>query len=328
MAAPNINYSDIVATTIEYRSGQLADNISLHNAVLMRMQQNGNVDPIDGGYKILEELEYAENQSFKWYNGFDTVDIQPQELFSAAEYDLKLAIISVVISGQEQLQNAGQERFANLLKKKLSNAESSFKNNLLRGLFSDGSGAGGKQIGGFQALVSSNPSSGTTGNIDRGTWSFWRNKRFRGVSDGGAAVSTSNIQNYMTQLALQLVRGSDFPDMIVADSTYYTLYSQSLAPNFRVTTNDTTGAGFKSLKFYAVGNDADVVFAGNGVGMPSATMYFLNTKYLRLRPHRDRNMVKIGGDRQPTNQDAIVSLLGWAGNMTCSNLSLQGTLVA
>jgi hypothetical protein len=116
--------------------------------------------------------------------------------------------------------------------------------------------------------------------------------------------------------------------MVVFDANYYNLYQQSLQPNFRVTTNDSTGAGFKSLKFFAVGNDADVVFAGNGVGMPSNTGYFINTKYLRLRPHRDRNMVKIGGDRQPVNQDAIVSLLGWAGNMTCSNMSLQGILVA
>ena len=103
MPAPNLNYSDIVATTIEYRSKSLADNVSLHNDVFKRMNQKGNVDPIDGGYKIIEELEYAENATFKWYNGFDTVDVQPQEIFSAAEYDLKLAVISVVISGTEML---------------------------------------------------------------------------------------------------------------------------------------------------------------------------------------------------------------------------------
>jgi hypothetical protein len=328
MPAPNLNYADIVATTIEYRSGQLADNVSLHNAILQRMNQNGNVDPIDGGYKILEELEYAENGSFKWYNGYDTIDVQPQEIFSAAEYDLKLAGISIVISGQDMLVNAGKERFIPLLKKRMKNAESSFNNNLIRSIFSDGTGSNGRQLTGLQALIASNPTAGTVGGISRATWTFWQNRRFRGLTDGGTAVSSTNIQSYMTQLALQLVRGADFPDMVVFDANYYNLYQQSLQPNFRVTTNDSTGAGFKSLKFFAVGNDADVVFAGNGVGMPSNTGYFINTKYLRLRPHRDRNMVKIGGDRQPVNQDAIVSLLGWAGNMTCSNMSLQGILVA
>lgn len=328
MPAPNLNYADIVATTIENRSQELADNVSLHHAVLQRMQQRGNVDPIGGGYKIVEELEYAENASFKWFNGFETVDVQPQEIFSAAEFDLKLAIISVVISGQEMLQNAGKERFIPLLKRKMTNAETSMKNNLLRSLFSDGTGFAGKQLNGLQSYILTNPAAGVVGNIDAAAWAFWRNARFRGVADGGAAVSATNIQSYMTQLALQLVRGMDFPDIILADASYYNLYTQSLQPNFRVTTNDATGAGFKSLKFFAVGNDADVVFAGNGVGMPANQMYFLNTKYLRLRPHRDRNMTKIGGDRQPTNQDAIVQLLGWAGNMTVSNRALQGVLVA
>jgi hypothetical protein len=327
MVAPNINYSDIVATTIEMRSGELADNVTLHNAVLQRLNSNGNVDPIDGGYKIVEELEYAENQSFKWYNGFDTVDIQPQEIFSAAEFDLKMAVISVIISGQEQLMNSGRERFIPLLKKKMKNAENSFNNNLLRGLFSDGTGNGGKQLGGLQSLLSSTPTLGTVGNISRATWPFWRNQKFAGVTDGGAAIISTNIQGYMNQLCYKLVRGSDFPDLIVFDANYHNLYFQSLQPNFRITTNDTAGSGFKALKFYAVGNDADVVFAGNGVGMPANMGYFLNSKYLRLRPHKDRNMVKIGGDRQPTNQDAIVSLLGWAGNMSCSNMSLQGVLI-
>lgn len=328
MPAPNLNYSDIVATTIENRSRELADNVSIHSALLQRMKSRGNIDPISGGYKIVEELEYAENQSFKWYNGFDTVDVQPQEVFSAAEYDLKMAVISVVISGQEQLMNSGKERFIPLLKKKVMNAENSFNNNLVRSLFSDGTGFGGRQIGGLQALIASNPTTGTVGNINRANWTFWQNQRFRGVTDGGAAVTSANIQSYMTQLCYRLVRNTDFPDMIVFDTVYHNLYVQSLQPNFRITTNDTTGAGFKSLKFYAIGSDADVIYAGNGVGMPASTGYFINTKYLRLRPHADRNMVKIGGDRQPTNQDAIVQLLGWAGNLTCSNMALQGTLIA
>ena len=57
-------------------------------------------------------------------------------------------------------------------------------------------------------------------------------------------------------------------------------------------------------------------------------MYFLNTKYLFLRPHRDRNFVPIGGDRQSVNQDAIVRLIGWAGNLTTSGAQFQGVLVA
>jgi hypothetical protein len=65
-----------------------------------------------------------------------------------------------------------------------------------------------------------------------------------------------------------------------------------------------------------------------GGGAPANTMYFLNTNYLYFRPHRDRNFVPIGDDRQSSNQDAMVKLIGFMGNMTMSNASLQGVLIA
>ena len=55
-------------------------------------------------------------------------------------------------------------------------------------------------------------------------------------------------------------------------------------------------------------------------------MYFLNCKYIFLRPHSSRNMVPLGEDRFATNQDAMVKLIGWMGNLCMSNASLQGVL--
>ena len=48
-----------------------------------------------------------------------------------------------------------------------------------------------------------------------------------------------------------------------------------------------------------------------------------------LRPHRDRNFVPLDpGERFSVNQDAMVKLLCFAGNMTLSNARLQGVLKA
>ena len=71
------------------------------------------------------------------------------------------------------------------------------------------------------------------------------------------------------------------------------------------------GAGFASLKYFGAGMASDVVLDG-GIGSSSYNsgsgnanhMWFLNTKYLMFRPHKDRNFVPIGGDRQAVNQDA------------------------
>ena len=82
-----------------------------------------------------------------------------------------------------------------------------------------------------------------------------------------------------------------------------------------MTNTELASAGFDNLKYMG----ADVVYDG-GVGgnCPANHMYFLNTDYIHYRPHAERNMVPIGGERMNTNQDAIVKLIGWAGNMTLS----------
>jgi hypothetical protein len=70
------------------------------------------------------------------------------------------------------------------------------------------------------------------------------------------------------------------------------------------------------------------VYLDGGIGgqLNTNRMYFLNTKYLFFRPHRDRNFVPIGGDRMSVNQDAMVRLIGWAGNLTSSGPRYQGVL--
>lgn len=61
MAAPSTTYTELVTTTLDNYRDKLVDNILNHNALLMRLNKKGNVDPVDGGVKILENLMYAEN---------------------------------------------------------------------------------------------------------------------------------------------------------------------------------------------------------------------------------------------------------------------------
>ena len=85
----------------------------------------------------------------------------------------------------------------------------------------------------------------------------------------------------------------------------------------------------RNLKFYGGGTSADVVMAG-GIGAQATAnhMWMLNTKYISFRPHRDRNFVPIGGERQSVNQDAMVKLIGWAGNLTMRGSQFQAVLIA
>ena len=53
MAFANTSISDIIATTIQNRSGALADNVLNNNALLNRLKAKGNVQPFSGGNVIL-----------------------------------------------------------------------------------------------------------------------------------------------------------------------------------------------------------------------------------------------------------------------------------
>ena len=136
-----------------------------------------------------------------------------------------------------------------------------------------------KNITGLAAAVPDSPSTGTYGGINRATFSFWRSVAYSGVTNGGSATSASNIQQYMDSVAVQLIRGTDKPDLIVADNNYYRLYLQSLQSIQRISDSGSSmaGAGFASLKYYGAGMASDVVLDG-GIGSAATAnhMWFLN----------------------------------------------------
>ncbi|MDB5441095.1 MAG: hypothetical protein JWM33_3522 [Caulobacteraceae bacterium] len=320
---PSPNLSEIVSTTLRARSGQLADNMTKNNALLYQMKKKGRIKPVNGGRTIVQELNYAENQTYQRYSGYEVLNISPSDVFTAAEFDWKQASVAVTASGLEiDVQNTGKEQVIDLLEARIENAMDSFANNLSADMYSDGTASSGKQIGGLQLLVADDPTTGTVGGINRATWSFWRNYKFQATSDGGSAASATNIQKFMNQVYLNTSRGTDKTDLILADNSYYQFYLQSLQSIQRITNSEMAGAGFTNLDFMG----APVVFDG-GVGgaCPANHMYFLNTKYLHWRPHAQRNITPLD-TVQSINQDALVKLVVWAGNMTVSNARLQGVL--
>lgn len=324
---PSSTLTEIVTTTLRNRTGKLADNVTKNNALLYRLRRKGNVKTVSGGRTIVQELEYAENGTFKRYSGYEALNISPSDIFTGAEFNYAQAAVAVSISGLEQLQNSGEEAIIDLLESRIKNAEKTLVNNIALDCYSDGTADGGRQIGGLALLVSQTPTTGVVGGIDASTsiGAFWRNIAFSALNNGGGAATSANIQSYMNRIYVQLVRGTDRPDLIIADNNYYRLYLESLQAIQRITSNEMGEAGFDSLKYM----NSDVVLDGGfGGGAPTNSMQFLNTDYIYFRPHVDRNFAPIGDDRFAVNQDAMVKLVGFAGNMTVSNRRLQGVLSA
>ena len=318
MASPNL--SELITTTLRNRSGKVADNVSKGNAILSKLREKGAWTPATGR-SIVQELEYSEG-NFEWYSGYETLNITPPDVISAAEFDWKQGAGTVSINGLEsEVQNVGKEAIINLLNARIKNAENTMRNNVTTGMYSDGTGSGGKQIGGLQSLVADAPSTGTVGGINRANFSFWRNQAYDASTDGGAAATSANIQKYMNEVFLLCSRGNDKTDLIMADKAYYKLFWESLQAIQRVTSTDKAVAGFESL---AYANNVPVCYEDSS-GISSNHMYFLNTDYLHFR-YAPNRLFAPKSPREAINQDASVHMLLFAGNMTTSNASLQGVL--
>ena len=330
MASPlvvSVDWGDVVTTTLENRSRTLADNITNNNALLMRLKQKGKAKPFSGGREIMQELRYAQNQSFLWYSGFEFLNVSLNDTMTAARFPIKQAAIAVVLSGLEELQNRGEDEMIDLIEARVDTAEDTFWNQMSAAVYSDGTGYGGKQMTGLATLVSKTPTSGTVGGLDRAVQTWWQNLAVNANTDTRGVVTSSNIQSYMNSTTISLKRNTDGVDLIVADNNYYLAYLSSLQAIQRITDDKLGAAGFTSLKYLGAGKSVDVVLDGGKNGqIPANTMYFLNTDYLFYRPHAARNFKVIGGNRTNINQDAITRLMAWAGNMTISNSSLQGVL--
>lgn len=328
MAAPNIGY--IIATGIDSRTKVLADNLLNNNALLRELKKRGNTKKtFSGGEYIIQELMFNDpsTNTVDSFSGYDTIDIIPNNAFDAAKFGWAQYAASVTYSGRDRLINSGKEKTIDLIESRITAAEAQLMNRLDMDLFLDGTGNGGKNLTGLAAAIADTPTN-TYGAINRSTWTFWKNQTFSGVTDGGAAVSAANIQAYMTALSLNLIRGSDRPDMILAGATYYKHYVESLQAIQQVTDADSASAGFTSLMFNGGGGAVKVIMGGGiGSNTPATRMYFINSKYLHWRPHADMNFARMsGGERHSVNQDATVILFGWAGNLTCSGSQFQGVL--
>ena len=320
MASPNSSFTDILATTLQGYSGEIADNISNHNALYKQVVKKGNMTPATGR-SIVQEIEYAENANVMWYTGAEPLRIDAGETLTAAEFSYKQLAGNVVITGLEEIQNSGREAVHNLLKARMRNLEKSLINTVSTAIYADGTGNSGKEFGGLQLLVA-DTSTNTVGGISGSTYAWWKNYVYD-FSTASVTASSTTIQHAMNLAWINTIRGSDKPDIIVSGQTYFLYYLESLQAQQRFTDTQGAGAGFTNVTF-AYGGSTPVIYDDQ---CPSTRMYMLNTDYIFMRPAKGRWM-KPAPDKASVNQDALVMPMYSAGNMTISNRERQAVICA
>lgn len=322
MASPNI--SEILTTTLQEQSGEIADAVLNNIAFYYRLKKQGRIKKVPGGYELREPIYYDDNSTAGWYSGYEELDISPQDVITAANYPWKQGSTQITASGLELRQNAeSKAQLIDLMDTRMEVAKKSWMNLLETGLFSDGSGSSGKQINGLQLYVSSSPSTGTVGGISRVTWSFWRNIQRSTLTSLGVARSASNILSETDAVYNQLVRGTDKPTDILCDNTDFGYYLEATRARQVFTKSEMADAGFESIRY----RGADITLCGGvgGAGV-SGSIFILNSGTFNLKVHSDCWMTPLDPDRHATNQDGVVKIIASMLNLTMNNSKLNGLL--
>ncbi len=345
------DYGALLTTTLRAMQPRLHDNITRGNKVLAWLEEKGRFDKQDGGERVKVALMHAQNNTADIYSGYGVLDTTPQDGITSAFFDWAQLSVSISISRKEERQNSGKSAALSLLKSKTTQAEASIRellnNCIVAGRITASAASGrflartGRLDSGasgplpLAALIDATPSrSVSLGNINGGTYSFWRNQ-----ATSSTATTFAGLKLEMNTIYNNCSRGvGGAPDLMIGDQVSWEEYWGALATQERYVidnkrTVDILG-GSDALKFRGatfvwdevvpdVETNAEVVDA---IGTVSAsTIFFINAESMDYKVDSETDFITTPFVR-PENQDARVAQILWMGVLGTNNRRKNGVL--
>lgn len=308
-----VNQGQVVATVWENKlGGKPRDNVFTSRALFYALGSKGFKEQVDGGRLIEFNVEYAENSTNGMIGELDELDTTRIDVFDCARYDWRIAAGTIVFSDLEELRAAASSGKIDLVAEKLENGRDSHIALLNRQCW--GAGSGANDIDGIQKLVSSAPTTGTVGGINRANFAFWRNK-------SADATKTTNqfdnlrakYRNVYNSCSLGGVKMK--PTVAITDQTTFEGYEGILLANERVTRDDKAkGADAGILNGALQFKDIPIFYDED---CPSAKTYFLNPEVLKFA-YLKGGWMKMKPAVEPANQLASIHRIATFGNLGVS----------
>lgn len=345
------DYGALLTTTLRAMQPRLHDNITRGNKFLAWLEMKGRFRSQDGGERVKVALMHAQNSTADIYSGYGTLDTTPQDGITSAFFDWAQLSVSIAISRKEERQNSGRSAALNLLQAKTQQAEVSIRE-LLNNCITAGRITASASLGQFlrrigrmdsgalgpfplAALIDSNASrSVSIGNINGGTYSFWRNK-----ADSSTATTFAGYKQELNNLyndCSQGVGGS--PDLFIGDQVAWEQYWNSLQNQERYVITEprvvNVLAGSEAIKFRGAAfvwdevvpdteTNAEIVDA---VGTPTvSTVFMVNSETFEYIRDSETDFITTPFVR-PENQDARVAQILWMGAVGLNNRRKNGVL--
>ena len=270
---------------------------------------------LQGGLQIEIPLVYSKFAAGGFYQGFDELDITPSDTVKNAAFDWKQAYSPVTVDGLTLIRVDSPEAVVNFLGFQFEQAQTDLADILGTGLWTT-TVANNKAIDGIPAAVDAGTIATTYGGLLRSANAFWN-------------ANVTNITPPLSLSAMQTMfgtctEGGRHPTILVSGQAVYNLYWALSTPGQAFPSQpggqdeQLASNGFTNLLF----NNVPLAVDSHA---PAQQLFFLNEDYMYLyvNPRADFNMKEF---REPVNQDAMTSLILWAGNVVFSNLLRQGKL--
>lgn len=308
---------NLYTTTWQNMKSKVVDQIFDATPLWFWMKSKGQLESVAGGRFMTEPLRYAKSERVQFIGRGGTVSLADQEFMTAATFDWKYLVDSIVRFGIDDQKNRGKNLIISFMNSKLDNSRDSLVDKMEETLFADNS-ADALAWHGLQEVVPDDPTTNNSyGGINNNTYTWWRNKTkdMTGLSwsvNGHAEMRTmlNNCGNNM---------GSDFPDIIVAGQTPYEYYEDSVIEQKRIVNKTLGDAGFDNIQF----KGKPMIWSPQ---CSNARMYFLNSRFLKFKydPMMNFDMTEWKAIPDQVNDRAAQVII--AGNLVTGRRRVHGVL--
>jgi hypothetical protein len=329
-------------TTIsrEFVMPDFIDNVYLNSPMFFRLSKSGRIS-LGGGLQIEQPIMTSRLLTGGAYSGYDVLDVAPSDTMRSAAWDWKQYYTNVTIDGLTELRVDTPAAIADYVATFFDQARMDLTAILsldlwanIPGMTSPATGYTNNRKGldGLAHAINAGGNSGAEsyGGIDR---SVSGNSYFRGKIDSSTTTLTLSALNSFFG---ECVLGGYSPTVIASNRFNYNLYANKMqASNLTynlpvqdsITDQAKLQAGFTNLYFNNTPWICDDYANGTNSSLSAGPTYFLNEEFIKLIVNEKRNF-DMGDFRQAVNQDAMVSLIRWAGNVVVNNPRSCGVMTA
>jgi len=313
--ATPIGTNEINSISRRYIHPQLVDNIYRSNVMFFRLNAM-NKKMLQGGLQIEVPLVFTRFAAGGFYQGFDLLDVTPSDTVKNAAFDWKQAYVPVSVDGLTLIRADSPEAIANFLTFYFENAQAELAAILGVGVWSDVV-TNNKVIDGLKGAVDDGTVATTYCGLSRSANTWWKSQ-----VDTSTPLALTNMRTVMGNAT----EGGRHPTLLAGTQLNYNRFWNLVQPSqaFPVQPGghdeQLAQAGFSNLLFDGVPFVVDS-------NIPANHIFYLNEDYIYLfvNPRADFNMKEF---REPVNQDAMTSLILWAGNVVLSNCARQAKMTS